>query len=176
MSIELSELILGKAEVRMSTNYATNLGIDTQILTSSDSIGECENCVVQEKRRYKEKRKVDILQVVDKIIVMSQVIIDISTIKMNSKNFNIVFGGDGSSGDFFIGGTQNNYYRTELIFTYPDGVSQMIYIVPKCLIVDPSKINLIATTDPSRGEFSIESLYPNNNLWGESSGKIIFNT
>jgi len=173
-SIQLSELILGRADVRMDSNYSSHLQYDSPQLNSTHSIGQCENCTVQEKRQYRDKKHVGVLQTVDKLIVQSQVVFGISTLKGNTPNLHILFGGSGADTDFFIGTSTKTYFRTEIVFTYPDNSSTMTWIIPKAIVTDPSKLNLIALKDPSQVEFSLESLYPNHSNWSNSSAKIVF--
>lgn len=173
-SANASEILLGRADIRVDNNYSLNIASTTAVLDNSYSIGSCENSSIKEDKQFKDKRIVDVLQSVDKIITLNKVIITISTLKANSNNFGLLFGTDGSGGDQFVGGTNKNYFRVELVFTYPDKVSQMKVIVPKAIVADPNSLNLITLDNPSQIEFSFESLYPNSSSWGNNSARIIF--
>ncbi len=173
MSIQIDELVLGRGEVRMSSSYDTYLSVVIPQLDSTNSIGQCENCEVTLNTSYQDKRQLDVSQTVDKILIKSAIVVNLSTMKINSSNFNRMFGGDGSSGDFFVGNNKT-YFRTEIVFTYPDGSSTMTWIIPKTIIRNPNSFNLISLSEPSQSGFSVESLYPNHENWGDSSAKVVF--
>lgn len=176
MSLQLSELIMGRADIRMDNVYTNHLSFDTAQLSSSYSIGQCENCTVQEKRTYKDKRHVGVMQTVDKLVVNSQVIFNISTLKGSTPNLHMLHGGSGVDADFFVGTNNKTYFRVEIVFLYPDRSSTMTWVIPKAIITDPSKINLVSMKDPSQIEFSLETLYPNHSTWGNSSAKVLFSS
>jgi len=173
-SIQTNELLLGRADVRIDSDYSSNISDTTQVLSSSKSIGMCQNCTLREDKNYKDKRVVNILQPVGKIVTLNRVVVTVSSFKADSANLGLLFGSDGAGGDLFIGNNSVNYFRVELVFTYPDQASQMVVVIPKAVLFDPESMNLVALDNPTQVEFSFESMYPNDSAWGKSSARVLF--
>lgn len=173
-TIDTSQILLGRADVRVDKDYSSYISATTQMLGSASSIGSCQNCTFRENKSYKDKRVVNVLQPVGKIVTLNKVVVTVSTFKADTHNLGLLFGGDGTDSDFYIGNASVNEFRVELVFTYPDRVSQMVAIIPKAVLFDPESTNLVAMDNPTEVEFSFESLYPNNSAWGKNAARVIF--
>jgi hypothetical protein len=171
---QASSIMLGRGEIRIADSQ-TYEGNGDPALTSSHSAGQAEECALNNELEFKTKRPVNNLSAVKSILTKNELYLQIILMEATQKNLNMLLTGNRNSGDFFVGG--NDFaveHRVEVRFVYPDGVSTLTLVLPKCKIVETSDLNLVSLSEPSKPAFTFQSFPIDNATWNKKLGKAVF--
>lgn len=171
---DTSNVMLGSGVIRVA-NSITYISNTNPALNSVDKIGTNVECSISFGYDYQNRRPVGCFYPKKIMLTGASAQLNFKVPEVTQQNLNRAFGGDGSSGEFYIG-PMKNHFRSEITFTYPDQIHQAIYILPKCRVVNPDSINLRSSSEPWFLGVNAEVSAPNDSTWGINLGKVHFNT
>lgn len=167
-----SVVALGRGEIRVAeySSYKTDI---SPVLNDQNCIGIAEECVLRTKVNFEEKRAVNTLSALRRMMTRNDLFVDFTVTEASRKNLNLLFSGDFTDNDFYLGGEDFSIsYRIEIVFVYPDKVTTLKLVMPKCKITETSDFNLVNLSEPSKPAFTFQSLPLGNSTWGERLGRI----
>ena len=174
---QLSAIALGRGSVRLSDSTDTNQGQDSPVLSVSDSIGQSEECVINNEFDFSTKRTVESASAVKRILTKNDLFLETTILDASKENLRMLLTGTRASDDsFFIGGGQmfDSFFRIEVEFMYPNKVNTMTLIMPKVKIVSTNDFNLVNLSEPNKPAFTFQSLPVDNVVWNKMLGKVVF--
>lgn len=173
---QLSAIALGRGIIRVAESTVTNQAQNSSILSSSDNIGQAEECVLSNELDFATKRTVESISDVKKMLTKNNLFLDVTIMEASVENLRMLFTGDRASDtSFFVGGSVfDPIYRVEVVFVYPNKVDTMTLVIPKVKIVSTSDFSLVNLSEPNKPAFSFQSLPVDNNTWNNRLGRVIF--
>lgn len=171
---DTSTIMLGRGKVRIAeySSYKTNTAL---VLSESDEIGQTERCAISNDFSFVDNIGAVSFPVLEKILTRNDLYLKTMIMNSSQDNLNMLFGGNRTSGDFFIDSEGFlTFFRLETVFMYPDKVNHLSVIIPKAQVVSTKGMDLVSLLEPSKPEVTFQAGAIGNSEWGTKLGKVLF--
>lgn len=155
---------LGKIYLDSSASHITEFN---KILGESAYIGATANIsfMTDKESLEQESGRRGFKEIVRRLVSKAQVSLKCDILELTVKNMSYSFGGDGGTGnilnDLF---GEPSVLRAELVFLYPDKVTQMIIILPSVQVVSSPLLDF-KTEDAMPSSITLSSLSTDEATW-----------
>jgi len=173
---EASTIALGRGKFRIGDSDSYQDTIDA-VFGVSNEIGISQECTLSNELEFKTKRSVESISDIKKFLTRNDLFLDVTIVEASKSNMNLLFSGNNQEeNSFYIGSDVvfNKYYRIEVMFLYPDKVSTLTLIMPRCRIISTSDFDLVNVSEPSKPAFTFQSIPVRNSTWFEKLGRVVF--
>jgi len=178
-----SNILLGRAEIRIDRSV-DHIGTTTPALTSDHSLGQAQDCSMQNIREFEVIRKLNSPMPIDRYLTDFGVGLTATILNANIEIFALLFGYNPNTISDEIKFSPKNFTKTNMIkwrveaeFVYPDKKNKMTVIIPKASLINPSSPSLINLDSPENVGFEFDGEEVDNTTWiGAELGKIVFGT
>lgn len=170
-------IALGIAELYLADS-ATNITSLDAILTNANYIGAKTEVAFEINREVKNLYKTvnNIRVLSDQLITSMNLTLSIRFIELTQKNVSYSFGGDNTETNILQDLlNQPKEHRAELLFTYPNRINTMTFILPRVTIVNDSVEGKFDSSDAIGLPMKINALLTENAAWSTApAGKLLF--
>jgi len=166
---------MGKIYIGDSSTY---IGTFDQALSSSDYFCGLTSvsAAINKESIQRNSTESGIKIPVETKVVSASVVLSVSFIEVNRKTLSYALGGINSDTNIFNDLLSDpNDLRVELVFTYPNGSNQMVFILPKCNISTPDLQVVFNEQGPITPKLMITNLYYSSGVWSSDPyGRVKF--
>lgn len=158
---------LGKIYIDDSSTHITEF---SKILGTDDYVGATANISFIANKEILEQgsNKKGFRETVQRLISKAQASLKCDLLELTTKNMSYSFGGDGGAGnilnDLFA---EPSILRAELVFLYPNKVTQMIIILPLVQVVSNPTLTFRAE-DAAPSSITLSSLATDEATWANN--------
>lgn len=161
-----SALALGLGKIYLDDSI-THITEFSKVLVADDYVGAMANIsfVASKEILEQESNRMGFREVVQRLISKAQVAMKCDILELTTKNMSYSFGGDG-----VVGNILNDLFaepailRAELVFLYPDKVTQMIIILPSVQVVSSPSLAFKAE-DAMPSSITLSPISTNEATW-----------
>lgn len=170
-------IALGMAELYLADSV-TNLSSFDSILTNTDYVGAKTEVAFEISKELKNLYKTvnNIKVLFDQLVTNITLTLSIRFIELTKRNVSYSFGGDNTETNLLQDLlAQPKEHRAELLFTYPNRINTMTFILPRVMIANDSIDGKFDSSDAIGLPMKINALITENAAWSTAPiGRLLF--
>lgn len=159
-------LAIGLGKIYLDDSV-THIAEFSKILGTDDYVGATANISFAASKEILEQgsNKKGFREIVQRLVSKAQASLKCDILELTTKNMSYAFGGDGGVGNILNAlFAEPAVLRAELIFLYPDRVSQMIIVLPSVQVVSSPSLGFKGD-DVMHNSITLSSLATDEATW-----------